>query len=809
MKSVVRLLTVVSLTLVVLLITFYLFVPRILQPKVLESRIAEFLQSESGIQFQYETADVRYFPNVTVTFERAVLESSEGNRLTAPDFSLRLKFWDLFVGKINIAVIKVSAAEIDILQLPKSSPLRQIHLKNLQAVVKPHTKKQIAQVLFNGDWGNSPQSVSGEIIVRIDKLEEFDWKTAPVKGKIQFTAVSLEEWMGNARFQFPYKIRSGHLSADLSFEQNIVQGGTLFTGSLKIVNFVYEAVKNGAAWASPETNAHWDFELFWEPQLERLSLNRNVFVSPAATLEMNGRVILSTGEIPDMRISAPQIVLESIPQYWPAFENAIPFNIGFSGLGALDISLKGTWDHLTIDANADFAKSLLTYGRYFQKPKEIPMTVSVDFLLKNGRLLSGDFSTHLRSITLKGTVKSLDLSTSESQINFITNKFKLSDWEGLLLPFENYDMQGEMKVLVNLEGRLDTPDSFRRMLNLTVENGYLARKKSGPVIRDIALALDEGKLSFDVKNAEFKVGDSAVKIEFSVYTPKQNPMAKFKILSPEIEPRMVLNTIQDMLLEWLPPSAANNLENLRQFTGSLFAPEDKVKNFSAELDSQQGQWRLHELKFESYGGILTLTGNLDLNPPLGTYQADLVWENFQLEEFSRRSFGTPVLEGEAVLKMNLTGEKLGYPDWLDAAQGSGGLEIRSGKFKTFNLLRTVSGLGLLKKDFEVTEGTAFDEFSSEFVLKNGKIIFDKIRMMNPEILAHAGGELSLEGNLNSQWNVFLSPEIVREDILRSKHSRLAPDGSLGPLPFFLTGAFTQPDLRVNSQTVSDWLEHLR
>ena len=113
-------------------------------------------------------------------------------------------------------------------------------------------------------------------------------------------------------------------------------------------------------------------------------------------------------------------------------------NTGFSGQSNLDLSLNGTLDHLSIHANWDLTPTLLTYARFFSKPKDIPLNVDLDLLLKDQEILSGDFSVRLKDTTLKGNLKGFDLASREGQWNFITNKFSLASWEPMIPPFENY-----------------------------------------------------------------------------------------------------------------------------------------------------------------------------------------------------------------------------------------------------------------------------------------------------------------------------------------------------------------------------------
>ena len=103
---------------------------------------------------------------------------------------------------------------------------------------------------------------------------------------------------------------------------------------------------------------------------------------------MNGHALMETGEIKDLRVTLSDLQMESLPQYFLSFKEAVPLNIGFSGLSSLELSMEGTLDHLAIHANWDLSSTLLSYARYFSKPKDVPLNLNFDFILKDSDSLA-------------------------------------------------------------------------------------------------------------------------------------------------------------------------------------------------------------------------------------------------------------------------------------------------------------------------------------------------------------------------------------------------------------------------------------
>ena len=177
-----------------------------------------------------------------------------------------------------------------------------------------------------------------------------------------------------------------------------------------------------------------------------------------------------------MRIAALSLRLEDLPKFLLPLKKILPFHLGFSGQSDLEMSMSGTWDHLAFQGNWDITPMLLSYGRYFSKPKDTPSDLAFDFLIKKGGVLTGDFSAKVENLVMKATTTDWDLRTGHGRINLITNKFNLEGWEKLVPLLEKYQIKGLIKILLNAEGNLFQAHEAKTALNLTLEQGELARE---------------------------------------------------------------------------------------------------------------------------------------------------------------------------------------------------------------------------------------------------------------------------------------------------------------------------------------------
>ena len=251
---------------------------------------------------------------------------------------------------------------------------------------------------FISDLKGCKEAVSAKGHFITPSVEKFEWEKISGRLLIELKGLPLKDPEG-AVASAPggwFLVKDGSLNGSGEINKKQGESSVGFSAEAKITDLGYEVLIN-KTWTSASA-ADLDMTLTgsWDPVAEELKLTKSSMEFPFGRLETNGSLRFGTGEIPNLYFSAKDIVLETLVTYFPGIENVLPFKIGFSGTSQWMLTLAGTIDHLSLHLSVDLVQTLLTYGHYFTKPKNIPLTVSADYLVQKGAALSGDFQCAFR-----------------------------------------------------------------------------------------------------------------------------------------------------------------------------------------------------------------------------------------------------------------------------------------------------------------------------------------------------------------------------------------------------------------------------
>lgn len=784
--------------------------PWLISPDTFEKQVVQDIEKVTEGAFNFESAKVSYFPTISVTFNNTQLEINGGKFfLAAERVKLDMKKLALLFGRFEVAKFKAEKGEA-VLRSTAEPWLGEIKVSNVSLNLKALRRQATYLVEFVGETLKVPKAVSGNARIQMSDLSSWNWRDLVLEGKIQLQDLELAAMLQQLKLRLPFELNEGNFSSGIIFTKKGGEDWIRFLNSIQISGLVYQKQKKEMLATSPKIDSEIKSEISWNPATDEWILKEGQLTLPWGRLESNGHFFAGTGEIREIRVSASGMALDEIPRYWFAISDSLPNNFGFSGPSDWDITMQGTWDHLTIHGNVDMTAAILTYARYFSKPKDIPMAVTFDALLKQGDFLESDFSVHCREALIKGTLSDFYFSTGVGQLNVITNKFAVAGLEDLLLPLTNYDLAGELKLLANWQGHLRDWQKSLKVFNATWEQGAITRR-NGSAIKDIHFVMDYGQLAFMVKEASFKIGDFPVSVIFSIYNLLDAPAGKAQISSDRLAPGPVLNMLQDLTLEWLSAGAGLSLEHAKAWAVEMFPAAETVEKLDAEVEYRDRTWYLNHFRMNAYGGHVALSGEAVADPENASYRADLELNQWDLKRFLMRKGQEPSwADGTLFLNMHFSREGAGDPFDLSQIQGDGAFLVTNGAFQTFDLLEEVGKISELQKIATAGTGTTpFSDIRSEFQLRDGKIRMDKLLLINPDLYVMADGEAKLDGLLNHRLAVYLSADKTGQ-LLGDLISGAVMKGSVqfGPIPFLLTGAIQSPELQPDPQGLLELMDHL-
>ena len=533
--------------------------------------------------------------------------------------------------------------------------------------------------------------------------------------------------------------------------------------------------------------------------------------TPVAELEGKGTVDVETGEIREIRMAGSKVALEKIIRRFPRLQAALPTDVGFSGESDFDLSLAGTWDYLSLHFSMDLAPAVLTYRKIFSKPKDFPLTVSGDLVLKGGSLLSGDLSIRLAGTMIKTALVGLDFKSGETEVTFLTNKFALDGWQGLLNFLAGHTVAGSAKVLLHWDGNLNDPRTAAQTLNVTLD-GASFLSADGRGLRNAVLFLDVGELGLRVKDTSFEIGNSPVRLTGEIYNFNANPQRKGNLTleSFSLEPVAALDHLK--VLKPLLPSreAKRRWTETEKKIRQIFPAEVPLEGLKLAAKFQPGKFVVENLSFRALDGDFQFRGEADSAspPPRFWVESDLAHVSLS-RYFEKRGRGAKPLEGNLFFKGKFQGQGWKASELEKNLTGEGTLSLTNGDWRALDLLTPLTRLDVLRSLHAYAgRSTSFSDLNAKWTYGKGKFDTEDLLLNSGELWVEGEGDLSWEGAFNGRLEVYLSKPLT-EKVLRAWGEEEHMGKQLGPFPFLFLGQFEKPEVRPEARSMASFLEAVR
>lgn len=783
--------------------------PFILRAQPAEEILVERLEQITGRSLEFQSFKLSHFPFIMVHLQNARLtpKRSSSFQIEAAEVKIKLARLPLLVGRMEIAEITLSGGNLQF-EFPAFPHYELIRVNDAELKLGALTARDPIPFSLKGAVNNIGDAVTAEGVFSVDSLEKWSWLESSFETTISVHQVQLDGMKKILKDLAGIEAASGSWTGTWNVAKKSGEERFGMDGQIEVQDFSYYIHGENQGAVSPKMNVSAEYDLYWDPRYKLLQLEQLSLTLPAGRVSTEGVIDWEGREVRDMRIIANEVALETIPHYFSGLKEAIPFNIGFSGLSNMEVSVSGNWDNLSLHVNWDLTQALLTYARYFSKPKSYPLNVTFDYLLTDSSILSGDFSVRINNVTMKGTLTDLDLKTGDGQINIITNKFPLEGWEKLLPPIEKFTLGGQAKILTNFEGKLQKLYETKTTFNMSVENGKITSPR-GSTIHDINFAFDLSPLSFDMKEARIAVDDSTLSGGLLVYGLQQRPIIKLYIASEDLDAASTAKVLDDFASEWLTPAESKIKNAFMERLLWLFPEGERLSKLSLNAEYENKIWTLPGLLFGAYHGDWISTGSWDMNEWPGTYKLEGNIQKLNLNRFYKRggSEEEAFMEGNLFLKFDVGG--LAGETWIDSMQGTGALLITNGIFHTFDLFGTIGKMA----DFEAMSGrsngaTPFHDVHSPLEIVDRKILMQDLAVLMEDSRIQASGETTFKGLLNYRLDVFLSPDFFPSEEEKPVPAPGEEEDYLGPVPLLLSGPVDNPELKPDLPQVSNLLGRL-
>lgn len=777
-------------------------------PEQIEKELKVTLENLSGGTVNAQEFKLSYFPTLSSEFRNTEISIQDPVRavLKAEKLKFRFGFFGFLLGRADLSSIELKNTSIQTV-MPSQAPFRYLDVTGLELRARLLRSFKKVQLQWQGDFEGVEKSFSGKAVIGIPDPAERDWLQMEADGDLHLSGLPLTLLKGMP-FEKHLQIQQGTFQGKYHLKKTADDPWMTIQGHAQIQGLIYEAQTENGREKSPAIHSGFELEAGWQPLEEQLAIEKALFTMPFGSLQMSGRVMTANREVKDFRLAFSDLILEQIPQYYLPFRDAVPFNFGFSGKSALEMSIEGALDHLTFHGNWDLSPSFLSYGNSFSKPKDIPCNLMFDFLLKNNKTLGGDFSLKLNDAGFKGTLANFDLRKGEGDLNLLSNKFQLERWAPLLPAFEGYTVGGDIKVLANFSGNLfDRPQEVKSMINVILEKGSVSRGSQS--LTGIYLALDYSPISMEVKQGQILAGRYPLFFNVTVFDPKTQLHAKASIHSERADIAKLLRSMETVGEKILPEKSKKVIRQIRPLVDAVLPEGQTASDFRADIEMKGQKTTVSELKGNAYGGTFSGTAIIDPENKEKMYEGAFEVNQVSLAKFFDRNPKAPkLMNGNLFLRGGFEGNSADPKTWQEGFLSQGVISITNGEFNTFSMFKTISGItGLSQLAQEVRETTAFDDFQAGFKVENGKLVTEKVSLISGEIKAEGDGEVSLEGLLNYRINAYLSTAAVR-GVLGDSLGADGVNDYLGPIPMLLSGEWEAPELKTDPSSIAEFAENL-
>lgn len=791
----------VPAVLAAILLLYYALLFFCVKPKDIERDVVASIENFTHGKFQYERFRLSYFPVLQSSFEGVQLEAEDPTvfSLKARRIKFSFHFFGFFTGRAKFDRLDVRNADLDIL-LPRQSHFEKIQISEIRLKAKMDPSNRMAKTEFSGNFAGIEKSLQGKVRVGIGDASRWTWKDSHMEGEIGLKNFALKPFESIFFKNRDLHIRQGVLESQIRFEKKTFDLWVYLNGQTRLQKFIYESTEPSHLFVSPPLDLEGHFSLGWNAKEKKLDVKTVNLQSSLGLLQVSGMVAPSRRILQNMRLKFSDLRLETIAQYYPSFQQAVPFNFGFSGPSQLEVSAEGPFDKIWIHANWNLSETLLTYSDVFAKPKEAPTQLVSDFTISGGQKLSGDFSLKVKETMLKGTLTDLQLATGDGQLNILTNKFRLAEWAGMLSPLKGYETQGEIKILANLSGNLfQNPQELKTMLNLTMERVRLA--KDGKALSNFYLNLDYSPLLLEIKRAQIQNdAGELLFMNMSIYdllTPAAH--LKGNLHADPLDISKLLATAESLVGHWLPQPWKQSLSALKNGSQQMIPEGQTVNQFSTDFSIKDQKFSLEQFQMDVYDGTVKMAGASELTGNQ-LWHLDSEVDHLSLARFfGAHQTKSPFMNGSFFLKSSWDAAGFSQESRNQSLKGEGTFSVTNGEFNTFSILKTAAGIqgfSALLKNAPPT--TPFDDLRANFQAAEGKIVTQDLKFLSRDIKANAEGEMDLKGNLNFRMDAYLTWEAAK-DLLSSliPDSAVDPDESLGPVPLLLSGPMQSPELKTD------------
>jgi uncharacterized protein involved in outer membrane biogenesis len=540
---------------------------------------------------------------------------------------------------------------------------------------------------------------------------------------------------------------------------------------------------------------------------QNINLNTRVGPFPAdgdiRQVPLDGKLQIDTMDLNKLSTALPQI------------KAALPKELDLSGAVKIkDLNFKGTLRDLSFNGVLDAGDGAIRFGKGFQKPFGIPLTISADAQYSNNTvsLRQSEIKLHTLELATKGDVRLGDETALNLSVG--SKPTSLDGWEKIIPAIASYHLSGKTELRATLRGKFGqgAVPEIQGVMNLA---GVSAKPPQFPkAVKNLTATIDFTGRKANIKETTLSLGESRIRL--SAVIEKFSPLTlSYKMSTPEIWPadfqaelpnERKADVIRGLSSEGqlaMQESGATVQAKVVSTQGTLY--KIGYKNLDANLSLANKVANIRSLRVNALSGTLQADGEYGFSTPVPRFSLASKVQGIDIKELyaALSPKAERDIRGRLNADMKISGSGRNWEEMKPTLRGQGEGEVLQGALLNFNVPENVLGgitgmPGLanlinpkLRSKYPATfeaKDTEFKEMKALFDVADSRVNVKNLRIAAADYSTQGNGWVDFERKLDFR-SVLLFSQPLSADIAQSAREikYMLNNQNQLEMPFAVTG----------------------
>jgi len=507
-------------------------------------------------------------------------------------------------------------------------------------------------------------------------------------------------------------------------------------------------------------------------RLSDIDLNANLFGSNNSNLRVIGSVgpvgatVLSQDLFFKLDVDLGPVNSQNLLSL-NSLKSAIPPDLKLEGPLSFRGQIEGNLSNLSVkNGILEAGGSNIVFGKSFNKPKGVDLTLKTNASLKNDSLELKDTNLKLSSLQLDIDGK-YNLTSSRANLNLKSNKANLEQLSKIIPDVKDYNLAGFVQTDAKISGFTGNGQTPNITGTLKLSGLNAKPKQLAKPINDLNSEINFKGNGAKLDKTDLVIGKSKISI-ISEATNFSPPSVSYVIASPKI-----------FMSDIIPENNTEEYLNDVRITGKVFEQVGSMihkvtiksrsgklsnlnySNLNGKLSVKDDVISLDEMTLNVLSATINANGTYNISNPKPAFDLKTQIRGLSITNIARSMFRTQNnhIRGNSDFIINLSGSGNTWEEIKPTLSGISKVNLTEGELTDFNIaegvlsgITGVSGLsGLINNSLKSkypsifqNKSTVFYDLKSVLKIKEGKIHFNDLILKATDYFVKGDGWVSLD-----------------------------------------------------------------